>query len=174
MADYWSDKSVFGRVGGLELASITYEVLADFTKPLASAFSLVLTTRVLGIDVGTTTVAPLANGPVTLALAVPGPGTSLGTLHGEIDDARLLDAKGNVLPGSAPDTSAAAFAFSLVGTATVTIPVAPIVALVPHLGWLVAAALSAAGGKITVHLGHDPVTLPIHRGPDGKPMPGPV
>jgi hypothetical protein len=174
MADYWSDRTVFGKVGGLELASITYEVTADFTQPLARAFALAVTTRVLGVDVGHTAVAPLANGPVSLALAVPGPGTALGTLQGQIDDCRLLDGKGAVLSAAAPDAQAAAYAFTLVGLASITIPVAPIVALVPHLGWLVAAALAALGGKITLHLGHDPVTLPIHRDPAGRPLPGPV
>ena len=172
MADYWSDRKVFGHVAHLEVASATFEVLADFTKPLPTAFNLEITLRTAGVDVGNTTVA-VANGPVQFPLSIPG----TGTVQGRIDDWRAIDNTGKVIDNTTDPawSRASAVAFQITAIADVTIPISAIVALVPHLGWAISIALSLfGGGKVAVSIGHDPIVLPIHRDAAGKPLPAAV
>jgi hypothetical protein len=171
LADYWSNKIVFARVKGLELASLTFEVVADFAKPLPTAFGLIVTARGFGVFLGRTTVNPIADGPITLRLAVPG--ETFGDLLGEIHSWHGIDSKGAVLlPAAGASWQAAtSVAFAIDGKANVSVPTAAIAALVPHLGWAVALALEAFGKQVTFSIAHDSVVLPIHRDKDGKPLP---
>lgn len=172
MADYWSDRVVFGHVAHLEVASATYEVAADFTKSLPQAFTLTVTLRTAGLDVGSTAV-PLQNGPVQVPVAIPG----AGSVQGRIDDWRAIDASGKTIDTTADPawSAAAAVAFTVTAMGNVTIPVTAILAKVPHLGWALDIALTLfGGGKVQVNLGHTPVVLPIHRDHAGKPLPNPV
>ncbi len=175
MADYWSDRTVFGHVAGLEVASATFEVQADFTQPLPSAFTLQITMRAVGIDIGHGSF-PVKDGPIQIALAVPG-ASGLGDVQGRIDDWRGIDAKGNVIDAAVDPQwkTASAVAFTVTALGSVAIPMGRIVALVPHLGWAVAAALALfGGGKVNVTIGHTPIVLPIHRDDNGNPLPNPV
>src|SRR5579872_1657537 len=96
MADYWSDKTVFAHAGHLEVASVTYEVTADFSKPLPQAFILVVTLRALGVFLGSTTVSPIADGPVTLDVAQP----FGGQIKGQISNWGAVDSAGKPIPAT--------------------------------------------------------------------------
>ena len=172
MADYWSDRVVFGHVAHLEVASATFEIVADFTKPLPQAFTLTITLRAAGVDIGSTTV-PVQDGPVQLTVTIPGG----GNVQGRIDDWRGIDAQGKIIDNASdPNWNAAsAVGFTLTSLGSFSIPVSAILALVPHLGWAIAAALALfGGGKVQVNLGHDPIVLPIHRDANGTPVNNPV
>lgn len=172
MSDYWSDRVVFGHVAHLEVASSTFEIVADFTKALPQAFTLTVTLRAAGVDIGSTTV-PLQNGPLQITLTIPGG----GNVQGRIDNWRGIDSKGNVIDDAAdPDwNTASSVGFTLTSLGEFAIPVSTILVLVPHLGWAIAAALALfGGGKVQVSLGHAPIVLPIHRDSAGKPLSNPV
>lgn len=173
MADYWSDRVVFGHVAHLEVASATFEITADFSKSLPDAFTLTVTLRAAGVDIGSTSV-PVQNGQaVQINLTIPGG----GDVQGRIDNWRGIDTQGNVI-GDATDPSwstASSVAFTLTSLGDFSIPVSAILALVPHLGWAIAAALALfGGGKIQVNIGHTEIALPIHRDSSGKPLSTPV
>ncbi len=172
IADYWSDRVVFGHVAHLEVASAAFEVTADFTKALPSAFNLGITMRAAGVDIGNGTF-PVQDGPVQIALAIPG----CGSVQGRIDDWRGIDSAGNVIDNAADPTwkTASAVAFTLTAVGSVTIPVAAISALVPSLGWALSGALALfGGGRVQVNIGHAPVVLPIHRDANGTPVANPI
>lgn len=167
MTDYWSDKTVFAHVGKLEVASVMYEVTADFSKALSHAFSLKVTLRGLGVQLGSTTVSPIADKPVSISIVQP----IGGTLQGKITDWGATDSKGNPVP--AHDTAwsdAAMVSFLITGTGNVALPVGDLLELVPGLGFLLKAAVSALGSTVSVNLGHKDVGLPIHRDASGKPI----
>jgi hypothetical protein len=172
ISDYWSDRVVFGHVAHLEVASAAFEVSADFTKPLPSAFDLGITMRAAGVDIGNGTF-PVQDGPVQIALAIPG----CGNVQGRIDDWRGIDSAGNTIDNAADPEwkTASAVAFTLTAVGSVTIPVSAISALVPSLGWALSAALALfGGGRVQVSLGHSPIVLPIHRNAAGTPVANPV
>lgn len=172
MADYWSDRVVFGHVAHLEVASATFEITADFSRSLPQAFALTITMRTAGIDIGSATV-PLQNGPVQVNLSIPGG----GNVQGRVDDWRGIDAQGKVINNAADPgwDSASSVAFTLTSLGDFAIPVSAILALVPHLGWAISAALSLfGGGRVQVNIGHTGVALPIHRDASGKPLENPV
>lgn len=167
MADYWSDKTVFGHVAGLELASVLYEVTADFTQPLPKAFSLRVTLRALGAYLGNTTVSPVANGPIGLDVAPP----IGGRVNGNVSNFGAVDSKGQPVPSN--DTTwkdASAVSFLITATDNVPLPINDLIGLVPGLGWAVKLALGLLGKAVTVNIGHKTVSLPIHRGANGNPI----
>lgn len=167
MADYWSDKTVFAHAGKFELASVTYEVIADFTRALPRAFKLVVTLRGLGVDLGSTTVDPIADGPISLAIVQP----VGGHVDGQISDFGALDDAGNPLPPTdATWDTAGSFSFLVTALGNATLAVAAIVGLVPALGWAAKAAIGLVGKTISVNIGHKAIALPIHRDANGSPV----
>ncbi|HYK54741.1 MAG TPA: hypothetical protein VEV38_14560 [Candidatus Eremiobacteraceae bacterium] len=167
MSDYWSDKTVFAHVGRLELASVTYEVVADFTQPLPTAFSLKITLRGLGVYLGSTTMNPIANGALAIDIAPPIGGKAAGNVSGW----GAVDSKGAAVPAAdAAWKDASAVSFLITAAANVTLSVAAIMGLVPGLGWAARAALALFGSTVTVNIGHKAVSLPIHRDASGNPI----
>lgn len=167
MADYWSDKTVFAHVGGLQVASVTYEVMADFSKALPQAFSFTVTLRALGIDLGSTTVSPIANGPISLSVAQP-----IGAkIDGKIDNWGATDSSGNPIPaGDTTWKNASLASFLVTALGNVDLPVSTLIGLVPGLGWALKAAIGLLGSKVTVNIGHKLISLPIHRDASGNPI----
>ncbi len=164
-ADYWSDKTVFAHAGSLEVASISYEVRTDFSKPVVDAFSFTVTLRALGVYLGSTTVDPIKNGPVAIDIIQP----IGGRVEGRIDNWSALNAEG--APSTDPAwNDASVVSFLITGTANTTLPITAILALVPGIGWLARAALALLGSGVTVNLGHKLISLPIHRDASGRPV----
>jgi hypothetical protein len=162
----WSDPKVLARVGGLHVATVGFFVSQDDAKPLPTAFELLVSLRLFGIQVGQTTVAPIANGPLSLPV---GAGAYSSTILGEIDDWRGLGADHQ--PVASADTSwssAAAVGFRVVAKADVTIPLDLIVAAIPGISIIAKIAAGILGNKATVSLAHDDIVIPLHKDTQGK------
>jgi hypothetical protein len=172
MADFWSEHIVFAKVlGRYEVASLTIEIAADSNVPLPDAFKLTFTVRGLGVQIGRLENVPLKNGPITIALSAPG--AKFGDLKGAVSNWHGLDKDGHAIdPIKDPHwKTAATVAFSLTSVADVAIPVSELVALVPHLGWLLGIIVKLFGDKITVTLASQPISLPIRRDTNGNLIP---
>ena len=167
MSDYWSDKTVFAHVGHLEVASVIYEVNANFANALPQAFSLTITVRGLGVFLGSTTMNPIADGPLSIDL-VPPVG---GQVKGKLSNWSAVDSQGQLIP--ATDTAwsdASVVSFLITALGNVALPIGAIIGLVPGLGWAARAALALLGSTVTINIGHKAVSLPIHRDANGAPV----
>jgi hypothetical protein len=162
----WSDTKVLARVGGLHVASVGFFVNQDDATPLPTAFELLVNLRLFGIQVGQTTVAPIANGPLSLPV---GAGTYTSTIVGEIDDWRGVSADHQpVASTDAQWSTAAAVAFRVVAKADVTIPLSVILAAIPGVSVIAKVAAGILGNKVAVSLAHDDIVIPLHEDTQGK------
>lgn len=99
MSDYWSNRVVFGKVADLELASLTFEAVADFSKALPAAFKL-LPPALSVYSLAIRQLTPIADGPLALSLATP-TGQVFGDLTGSIQSWRGIDRNGKILAAGA-------------------------------------------------------------------------
>jgi hypothetical protein len=161
-AQVWTDTKVLSRVGGLHVAAVGFFVSQDDAKPLPTAFELLVNLRLFGIEVGQTTVAPIANGPLTLPV---GAGTYSSTILGEIDDWHGIGADHQPIASTdASWSTAAAMGFRVVAKADITIPLDIILAALPGISVIAKIAAGILGNKVTVTLAHDDIVIPLHKG----------
>ena len=147
----------------LVLGDVVYTHLYAFVDPskvnggsLANAFTFQADVRAAGVQLFSTGVVPLANGPISAAPAIPD--SNLGTVEGEIDDWNFTNdswAKTNGVR------------FLVVAKSDVSIPVSEIARLVPGFGGLIGVALGLIG-KVRVTVGHENVLIPITRDATGN------
>lgn len=151
----WNEHDVLARALGFELASLSFFLNDDTTNKPPASLSLQIVVRVAGVQIGATTVSPLANEEVHVGLL-----TQIGgTLDGQIDDLRALDATG-AQTGWATATGVG-FKITAIGDVTVTAEM--ISRFVPVVGPLLSAALAAKGKKITVALAHQDIVVHLPR-----------
>ncbi len=144
---------------------MSYEVRADFSKPVIDAFSFVVTLRALGVYLGSTTVDPIKNGPVTIDIVQP----IGGTVQGRIDNWSAVNSQGE--PATDPAwNDASVVSFLVTGTTNAALPIGAILGLAPGIGFLARAAIAVFGSAVTVNLGHRAIALPIHRDASGRLM----
>jgi hypothetical protein len=155
MQQILSERKVLARALGYELASLSFFIDDDTSHPAPASLSLQIVVRIVGVQVGAATIAPIQNGPVHVPL-LPAIG---GTLDGRIDNYRALDRAG------APTAwgSAVAIAFAIAALGNMTVPVATIAKFVPVIGPLLSAALALSGNKITIALAHDDMIVHLPR-----------
>ncbi len=151
----WSDHKVLSRALGHELASVSFFLADDMSSHVPACLSLQIVARVVGVQIGETSVRPLQNGAVHMPLLQQ----IGGTLEGRIDNCRALSASGN---NTGWDT-AVAVAFQLTALGDVTLPLATIAKFIPLIGGLLSAALALVGNKVTIAIAHDDVVVHLPR-----------
>jgi hypothetical protein len=156
----WHDDSAV-QVHGLEASSLGFWLTADTTKPLPESFSLQITARVFGAQVGTVTIDPMKNGKFSMPL-----GASAGTVEGKIDDWTAHDKDGHAVEDPHWRT-ATTVSFTVTGVADVTITATTIAAVVPGLGLLAKAALAILGNKLKISIAHRHVVAHLPHGTGG-------
>ena len=151
----WSEHKVLARGLGLELAALTFDLNDDTARHPPASLSLQIVVRVAGVQIGATTVSPLANEEIKIPLleAVG------GTLDGRIDNLRALDGSGN----AAGWGGAAALGFEITALGDVTITAETISKFLPVIGPLLSAALAASGKKVTLALAHQAIVVHLPR-----------
>ena len=151
----WHDQPAL-RVRGIEVSSIGFWLTADSTKSPSQSFSLQITARVFGVQVGTVTISPLQNGPFTMALLA-----NSGTVEGRIDDWGAFDKNGKAVNGAADPqwSTAESVAFTVTGIADVTLD--NIASVVPGLSILAKLALSILGDKLKISVAHQHVVAQL-------------
>ncbi len=155
-SEIWSDRKVLAKALGFELASVGFFLEDDTEKALPGCLSLVVSVRVVGVQIGSTTINPLKDGPFQVAFKEPVGGAA----QGRVDDTHAIDSSG-ASPAAWGNASAVGFRVTAVGD--VTIPISAIAGLLP-LGPLIKLALAHFGNKVKVTLAHEDVVahLPRH------------
>jgi hypothetical protein len=157
----WHDQPSV-KVLGVHVVSIGFWLTSDSTKPLPSSFSLLVDARVFGVQIGTTTIAPVQNGPFSMPLLA----SVGGTVDGRIDDWGGFDKGGAPVDGTAdPSWSTVdSVGFVITGVADVTVTEGTIASLIPGLGWLAKAALAILGNKVKISVAHERVVAHLPHG----------
>jgi len=151
----WTEHDVLARALGFELASLSFFLNDDTTKTPPASLSLQIVVRVAGVQIGTATVSPLANEKIHVSLL----DAIGGTLDGQIDDLRAIDATGAQTGWG----SATAVGFKITAIGDVTVTAEMISRFVPVVGPLLSAALAAKGKKITIALAHQDIVVHLPR-----------
>jgi hypothetical protein len=160
--EVWNEVHTLFRIAGIKVVEARLFVAQDDGKPLASAYQMLVSLRVLGAQIDNdnkTNNFPVKEGDVTVPITV---GNFKGTVAGKIKDFHGTDKDGNksVPPGDASEK----VAFTLEAIGKVTIPVNEILAHVPGIGFVLKALLSALpGAKVSFVIGTVPVDVPVHR-----------
>ena len=154
--EIWQERKVLARALGVELASTGFFLEDETTQQPPQSLSLLVNLRVVGVQLGSTRIAPLSNGEFHIDLAQP----VGGTLKGRIDDLRALDAGGLA---TSDWKHAAALGFRVTALDDLTISAQQIAALVPVVGPILRIALNAFGNKVTVTLAHDDIVAHMSR-----------
>jgi hypothetical protein len=160
----WHDDSAV-KAHGLDVSSLGFWLTADTTKDLPHSFSLQITARVFGAQVGTVTIDPMKNETFSMPLL----SSVGGTVDGRIDDWTAFD-KGGKAVDDASDPhwkTATTVGFTVTGIADVTITAGTIASVVPGLGLLAKAALAILGNKVKVSVAHRHVVAHLPHGTGG-------
>ena len=154
--EIWQERKVLARAFGVELASVGFFLEDDVTQSPPHRLSLLMNLRVVGVQIGSTTVAPLADVPFQIDLVQP----IGGDVKGRIDDLRALDGSGHQ---TADWKDAAAVGFRVTALSNVAISAQQIAGLVPVLGPILKIALNAFGNTVTVTIAHDDIVAHMSR-----------
>lgn len=155
LSQIWSDKKVLAHALGAELASVGFFLEEDTaSQATPNAFQLTINIRVLGVQIGATTIKPLANGPFSIPLLAQ----IGGQVDGRIDNWRGLDQNGAQV--NAPGwPGVASVGFTVTALAKVDVSFA---ALAVPTSWALKIALKALGSpKVTIDIGHSDVVAHV-------------
>jgi len=161
--EVWNEFSTLFRLGASKVVEARLFVAQDDTKPLPSAFQMLVSLRVLGAEIDNDTATnnfPVKDGAVKIPIVV-------STFSGNVDG-MISNWHGTTANGSASTDpqwkDVERVSFTLAATGRITIPVTDILALVPGIGGLLRLLLSALPGKqISFTLGSTVVEIPVHR-----------
>jgi hypothetical protein len=161
--EVWNQIDTLFRVGVFKIVEARLFVAQDDAKPLPKAFRMLVSIRVLGVEVdggtGSNNFA-VEDGKVCVPIDVA---TFGGKLDGAITGWEGVKANGTGA-GSASWADAEYVRYTLAALGKVTIPVAAIFAIVPGIGSILRALLSALPGQqVAFTLGTVAVDVPIHR-----------
>lgn len=152
----YSDRKVLASALHFQLAAIDFTVFQDSAKHLPDALSLAIDVRVAGADATQPFKQPLADGNITINFVVPG----AGPLHGSIQSVQPANVDGKTAGVSW--ATATAVSFAVIAKAT---PPMAIASLLPGgivLKGLLAEAVNAIGGKVSIDIAHTTIVAPLH------------
>ena len=152
----FSDRKVLASALHFQLAAVDFTVFQDSAQELPGGLSLAIDVRVAGAVVTQPFKVPLANGDITVNFVVP----SQAPLRGSIQSVQPADVSGS----TAGVTWDKATAVSLAVIAEAT-PAFTIASLLPGgvvLKGLLAMAVGAIGGKVTIDIAHTTIVAPLH------------
>ena len=154
--ELWQERKVLARALGVELASAGFYLEDETTQQPPHSLSLTINLRVVGVQIGSTRIAPLANTPFQIDLAQP----IGGNVKGRIDDLRAIDRNGQ----PAPDWQrAAAVGFRVTALGDLTLSAQEIASLIPVVGPILRIALGRFGNNVTVTVAHDDIVAHMPR-----------
>ncbi|MGP6157183.1 MAG: hypothetical protein ACLPYS_06690 [Vulcanimicrobiaceae bacterium] len=165
--EVWNEVRTLFRVGPVKVVEARLFVAQDDTKPLPSAFQMLVSLRVLGSQIDNdakTNNFAVKDGDCCVPIAVA---SFTGNIDGKVVNWHGTDWNGSPSADAAwADTEKVHF--SLLSMAQVTIPVADILQFIPGIGGVLRALLQALPGqRVSFTLGHVGVDIPVHR-VDGK------
>jgi len=152
----YSDRKVLASALHFQLGAVDFTVFQDSTQQLPAALSLAIDVRVAGAVVTQPFKQPLQSGNINLSFVVPG----AGNVQGAIQSVQPATVDG--VTAGVTWENATAVSFAVVAQAT---PPIDIVSLLPGgvvLKGLLALAVKAIGGKISIDIARTTVVAPLH------------
>lgn len=136
-------------------------------QDLQNAFAFLSSIRVERVQLWATQQVKLENGAITANSSL-GPLLGFGPIRGQITGLEPIDADGNVVGWPV----AHALTFTIVATATITVPKTAISAAAlaanPLLGLVIGGLLASLGSSVEVNIGHTTMNVPIMRDGNGR------
>jgi hypothetical protein len=169
--EVWNLDVTLFRIAGFHIAQARLFVAQDDAVPiLANAYRMLCSLRILGTQIdndAATNNFAVKDGPIAVPVSVS---TFSGSVAGKISGFQ-----GTTKTGAASaDTNwkdAEHVEFTLAAVGNVSIPVSDILALVPGIGFVLRAVLTALpGGKVNFNLGQTDIHIPVLRDTSGKPI----
>lgn len=152
----YSDRKVLASALHFQLAAVDFTVFQDSSQSPPNGLSLAIDVRAAGAVVTQPFQVPLAEGDITINFIVPG----VGPLRGSIKSVQPADVNGAI--AGVTWANATAVSFAVVAEAT---PAFTIASLLPGgivLKGLLALAVGAIGGKVTIDIAHTTIVAPLH------------